>query len=150
MVPIYPDATPVNAVMVRDVVCVARDLPLANLEEMLLELGISGVPVTDTDGRPVGMVSKTDLVAAHRKGAAMDDARVGDIMMPMTFCVGTEETVARTAGLMAFEGLHRVPVVDREGRVVGLVSTLDVMRWLARESGYAIANRRCDPPSEKW
>jgi predicted transcriptional regulator len=141
MMAIYPDETLVNAVMVRNVVCVARDLPVPSLEELLLELGISGVPVTDADGRPVGMVSKTDLVAAHRNGTVTDETRVADIMMPMTFCVGTEETVAKTAGLMAFEGLHRVPVVDRQGRVVGLVSTLDVLRWLARASGYAIANR---------
>jgi predicted transcriptional regulator len=141
MTPIYPDETQVHNIMVREVVCVARDMPIAKLEELLVELGISGVPVTDTDGRPVGMVSKTDLVAAHSRHKVTDETRVADIMMPMTFCVGVDETVAKTAGLMAFEGLHRVPVVNREGRVIGLVAALDVLRWLARESGYAIANR---------
>lgn len=142
MTPIYPDATVVNDLMVREVVCVSREMPIAKLEELLVDLGISGAPVTDADGRPVGMVSKTDLVSAHRRGKITDETRVADIMMPMTFCVGMDETVAKTAGLMAYEGLHRVPVVNRDGRVVGLVAALDVLRWLARESGYAIANRQ--------
>ena len=142
MKPLYPDSTPVNDLMVREVVSVSREMPITKLEELLVELGISGAPVTDTDGRPIGMVSKTDLVAAHRRGKITDETRVADIMMPMTFCVGMDETVAKTAGLMAFEGLHRIPVVSRDGRVVGLVAALDVLRWLARESGYAIANRR--------
>ena len=141
MTPIYPDSTPVNDLMVREVVSVSREMPITKLEELLLDLGISGAPVIDTDGRPVGMISKTDLVAAHRRGKITDETRVADIMMPMTFCVGMDETVAKTAGLMAYEGLHRIPVVNREGRVVGLVAALDVLRWLARESGYAIANR---------
>ena len=141
MTPIYPDQTTVNDLMVREVVCVSREMPIAKLEELLVDLGISGAPVTDTDGRPVGMVSKTDLVSAHRRGKVTAATCVADIMMPMTFCVGVDETVAKTAGLMAYEGLHRIPVVNREGRVVGLVAALDVLRWLARESGYAIANR---------
>ena len=128
--------------MVRDVICVASDLPIEKLEDLLLERGIGGVPVTDADGRPIGMVSKTDLVELRRKDPEHRKKCVGDIMMHMAFCLGANETVAKAAGLMAFEGMHRVVVVGEDGRVIGLVSTLDVLRWLARESGYTISNRR--------
>ena len=40
------------------------------------------------------------------------------------------------AALMAFEGVHRIPVVDDAGRVSGVITTLDVLRWLAQEEGY--------------
>jgi CBS-domain-containing membrane protein len=39
---------------------------------------------------------------------------------------------------MAAEGVHHLPVIGDHGRVVGLVSTLDVTRWLARQSGYDV------------
>ncbi len=136
MAAIHPDETLVSAVMVPDVVCVSRDTSIEELSRLFLARGISGAPVTDGEGRPIGIVSKTDLL-----GIGRDKRCVGDIMMPSPFCVGTDESVAKTAGLMAFEGLHRVAVVDRGGRVIGIVSSLDVMRWLARESGYSIANR---------
>ena len=37
---------------------------------------------------------------------------------------------------MAFEGVHGIPVVDDAGRVSGVITTLDVLRWLAQEEGY--------------
>jgi CBS-domain-containing membrane protein len=58
------------------------------------------------------------------------------------FCLAETESIARAAGLMAVEGVHRVPVVGRRGMVTGVVSPLDVMRWLARQHGYPIGNRR--------
>jgi signal-transduction protein with cAMP-binding, CBS, and nucleotidyltransferase domain len=39
---------------------------------------------------------------------------------------------------MAFEGIHRLPVVGASDQVVGLVSSLDVLRWLAQRSGYLV------------
>src|SRR5438132_11464112 len=63
--------------------------------ELLTRLGISGAPVIDEAGRPVGVVSGTDVLVHDREavdyaGAADDEegaARVGDIMTPVVFCV---------------------------------------------------------------
>jgi len=133
--------TPVSAVMTRDVTCVAADDAVDALEEILLTRGISGAPVVDELGRPVGMVSKTDLVASHY-ASLKAGTTVGDIMMPGPFCLATTESIAKAAGLMAFEGVHRVAVVGEDGRVVGIIAALDILRWLARESGFPIGNRR--------
>jgi predicted transcriptional regulator len=135
------DLTPVGEVMARDVMAVRPELGIEDLEELLLSKGISGAPVIDDAGKPIGIVSKTDLL--HRPAAPGGMAvRVRDIMMRTTYCLAENESIAKAAGLMAFEGVHRVPVVGPRGQVVGLVSPLDVMRWLAREHGYAVANRR--------
>ncbi len=56
--------------------------------------------------------------------------------MPKAFTLPASATLSRAAALMAFEGIHRVPVVSTDGRVVGIVSSLDVARWLARNDGY--------------
>jgi CBS domain-containing protein len=39
---------------------------------------------------------------------------------------------------MTIEGVHRVPVIDHGGKVVGMISSLDVMRWVAAEDGYPV------------
>src|SRR5262245_60730748 len=54
--------TPVRVVMTSHVICASPNLSLAALEGILLERNISGVPVVVANGRPLGMVSKTDLV----------------------------------------------------------------------------------------
>ncbi|MBW2213707.1 MAG: CBS domain-containing protein, partial [Deltaproteobacteria bacterium] len=40
--------------------------------------------------------------------------------------------------LMAYEGIHRLPVVDAAGKVVGLLSSLDILHWLACKTGNAV------------
>ena len=56
------DATPLQEMMTRDVTCVTADFSVEDLTALLLERNISGVPVVDVDGRPIGVVTKTDLL----------------------------------------------------------------------------------------
>jgi CBS domain-containing protein len=46
---------------------------------------------------------------------------------------------------MAFEGVHRLPVVSDGGEVVGILSALDVLRWFGRRAGYLIPPSRPRP-----
>jgi CBS domain-containing protein len=92
---------------------------------------LSGAPVVDDEGVPVGFVSKTDLV---RHGVT-PERHVSDIMTPMSLTVHEDQSVSKASALMAYEGIHRLPVVDGSGRVVGLLSSLDVLHWLACKSG---------------
>lgn len=135
------DLTPVSTIMATDLVVVRPEQSIEELESLLLSRNISGAPVVDHTGRPIGIVSKTDLLA-RRGTAGASVVTVRDVMMRTAFSVTDHESIARAAGMMAFEGVHRVPVVDRNGVVTGVVSPLDVMRWLAREHGYPIGNRR--------
>jgi CBS domain-containing protein len=139
------DRTPLSEVMTRDVVCVLPDLRLADLTELFLVKNISGAPVVDGACRPLGVVSKTDLVGGFAEGAT-----VADVMMPVAFTLPESATVSRAAALMAFEGIHRIPIVSSENRVIGIISSLDVARWLAQNDGYIapgsnnLARRRAD------
>lgn len=148
--------------MTADVVCVSPDLAVEALTAMILERNISGAPVVDAAGRPVGVVSKTDLIREQQ--AAGDDqeterlvtrrqgfesgpgfhaeritrATVGEIMMPIAFTLPETASVSRAAALMALEGVHRVPVISEEGKVVGILSAMDILRWLAETEGYLV------------
>ncbi len=132
VLPTAADLTPISAVMTADVVCVTPELSLDALIELLYERNFSGAPVVDADGRPIGVVSKTDLLREPPPANAI----VGDVMMPLAFTVSENAPLSQAAALMVEEGVHRLPVVSAEGRVVGLLSSFDVMRWIARESGY--------------
>jgi regulator of cell morphogenesis and NO signaling len=151
--------------MTGNVVCVREDMSIEALAALLIERGISGVPVVDAAGFPVGVVSKTDLVREHYAdgeaaipeplqvkehrgiefmlGASFGAApagrgTVGDIMTPLAFTLYEHSPISQAAALMAFEGVHRVPVVSNDGRVIGVLSALDVMRWLAQHDGYLV------------
>lgn len=128
------DCTPVSRIMSLNVHCVTEDVSRSALARSLIDAGISGAPVVDKEGRPIGVVSKTDLL---RHGVA-PDARVKDIMTPMSFTLHEDQSVSKAAALMAYEGIHRLPIIDAAGTVVGLLSSLDILHWLACKTGNAV------------
>lgn len=150
-----PDAVPIHLVMPPRVLCVTADVSIESLEGLLLDQGISGVPVVDALGRPVGVVSKTDLVREHHENGAdgflldelerparaklgsgvhvvpSSDGTVEDIMTPLPMSLPESASIATAAALMSHEGVHRLPVVSDENRVVGILSAFDLLGWLA-------------------
>jgi CBS domain-containing protein len=128
--------TPISEIMSREVVCVAPETSVRGLKDVFILKGISGVPVVDSAGRPLGVASKTDVL----RHLAIDgeSACAKDVMTPVTLAMPEHSSIARAAALMSYERVHRVIVVGPTGTVVGIVSGMDVLRWLARSDGYAI------------
>jgi CBS domain-containing protein len=154
------ELTALSEIMTRDVACVAADLSIEALGTLMLTQAISAVPVVDTTGRPIGIASKTDLVRWYHDGgedetaAPTDGAELGmstrtvpiasvaDLMMPMAFTLTEDAPVAYAAALMAVEDVHHLPIVASDGRVVGIVSALDIVRWLAHHDGFVVPPAR--------
>jgi CBS domain-containing protein len=152
----------VATIMSHTTYCVRPDVSVETLASLLLDHRMSGVPVVDADGRPVGVVSKTDLLrhlhergdtpesAEHRPpkdvaalgpgfhAVRVDPTTVREIMMPMVFAIGQDTPIVDAAALMAGESVHRLAIVDDDLAIVGIVSTLDVVRWVAEQAGYAV------------
>lgn len=156
---IQSSADTVAMIMTRTTYCVGPDAPIETVVNLMLERNLSGVPVIDADGRPIGVVSKTDVLRhAHESGDGVEevasagrrvDRTLGDgfhatavhgtpvheIMMPVVFAIEQDTTITAACTLMAAEGVHRLPVVSSDGKVVGILSTLDVVRWVAASVG---------------
>ncbi len=118
---------PVTALM-KDPICVRPDLLVTRLGDLFTEAGISGAPVVDDDARPIGFVSKTDIV---RDGAA--STAVSTIMSREVHALTERSSLADAAELMARKRIHRIAITSVEtGRVTGILSALDVTRWVAQ------------------
>lgn len=130
------------SIMMTPVVCVGLELSLTALESLFLDFAVQSAPVVDQAGRVKGIISETDLVRYHQQrrvaGTVPSEHIVGDIMVPRTFSIPEDASIPRAAALLAFEDVEHAPVVNAEGQVVGLVSALDVTRWVARNSGFIV------------
>ena len=124
--------TPLATVMTGDVICVRPGLAIDTLAALFIDRGIAGAPVVDETGRAIGVVSKSDLVQAALE---REEGTVADIMMPIAFTLPETASLSHAAALMAFEGVHRLPVVASDGTIVGIVSAMDVVRWVAECDG---------------
>ena len=140
--------------MTTDVVVVDPDMSLREVAQTLLRHTISAVPVVDSAGSPVGMVSEGDLIG---RDEAERDARrdwwlallaegenlgrdfleslnpreetAKDVMAAPVITVTEETEAAEIARLLAAYRIKRVPVL-RDGRIVGIVSRADLLRAL--------------------
>lgn len=115
----------VNEVMTSPVLSVRTDTPTTDVAELLTRKRISGVPVVDTAGVVVGLVSDFDLMS--RSGAT---AR--DIMTPGVISVTEETDVDDVRHLLVDRRISRVAVVT-DGKLVGIVSRGDIVALLAME-----------------
>jgi CBS domain-containing protein len=125
-------------IMEKDIVTVSPELPLRDFEELLTGEDISGAPVTDAQGRVLGIASKTDIIEALSQQipdalALGPELRVADVMSQGAVSVPPDATLAEVARTMVDGKLHRVLVSDGE-HLLGIVSALDVLRAVAARS----------------
>ena len=132
------DTIPAAAIMSTEVICAREDLEVDALLELMVVEHIGCVPIVDRDGRPIGMVTKLDaveqLLVARTPGQVPMTA--GRLMMPLAMTLDARATVAHVAAMMAIESIHHVAIVAETGVLIGIVSALDVVRWLAANDGY--------------
>jgi CBS domain-containing protein len=98
--------------------------PVRDALSYLVALGISGSPVVDETGRPVGMVSVRGLLRAEQGDT------IEQHMSRPVVTIRDRSTIHEAARLIGETGYHRLVVVDDEGHAVGIVSSLDVVRGL--------------------
>jgi len=121
---------PVRDIMTRSIVCAHPDLPVAALLGVMIGERLGCVPVVNEDDQPIGMVTKLDVVEHLVASPPPPDALVRDLMMPLAITLDDDASVAHAATLMAGEDMHHVMIVSGR-RLVGIVSTMDVTRWIA-------------------
>ncbi|AIA00781.1 CBS domain-containing protein [Streptomyces noursei] len=125
----------VGAVMTGDVVRAHRGTPTAELARWMAEFGINGVPVVDADDKVLGVVSATDLARARPTGDSAPGRSAQALMSAPARTVRADDSVVRAARLMSSYGIERLPVVDEEARLVGMLTRRDVLRLFARADG---------------
>ena len=132
----------VGDVMTRDVFTIDMDVTLGAAIEFCTENGIRHLPVVDENKCLTGMVTDRDLRSSvsPRLGTISENnadretlgRRVHLIMARRVFSTTTEATLAEAAKLMLEHHVGCLPVIDGESRVIGLITTSDLLRSIAQ------------------
>ncbi len=121
----------VRDVMTSDVFTLSTRTSVDDAARSLTLHKVSGAPVLER-GRIVGLVSNTDLVDPRYRSRGTGAVTVAEAMTNAVYGVRPGDPVMLAVRLMAEQGIHRVVVVDDHGKLVGIVSSMDVLRALAR------------------
>jgi len=123
----------VKDVMTEEVVSVRRDTPVEKALELLLEHGISGVPVVEEDMTLVGIVTEKDLLGLLFGPQGIKGKTVEKYMTQPAVHFDEDETLEEICQCLVDVTFRRVPVT-KDGKVVGIVSRPDVIRTILQLS----------------
>ena len=148
--------------MIKDVVTFPVDMPVRQVAALLTDKGIGGAPVVFPDGKAIGIVSESDLIArpetqtladkpwwrsviASRQTEAREFVKsygqtAGDVMTGDIVAIAPNASLAEAAALMIKKGIHRLLVLDA-GRPTGVLTRSDILRVLAQEPAPAGIDR---------
>jgi CBS domain-containing protein len=135
-------------------VSLEHDATVPEAVALLTDRGFSAAPVIDDAGRPIGVLSRGDILVHEREHArraafgpkegphpapprhegfsieVVDRTRVADIMTPAVFTVPLQTPAAKVVEQMLALNVHQLYVVDDDHLLVGVVTALDVLRRL--------------------
>ena len=114
-------------IMTREVYTISPQASVQEVAQLLSRKRISGVPVINTEGKIVGIVTEADIIGkVDREGLC-----VADIMSPEIIAVDEETRVGEIAMLLTEHRIKRVPVVQH-GKLVGIVCRADIVHAVAQ------------------
>ncbi|HEY7265639.1 MAG TPA: CBS domain-containing protein [Trebonia sp.] len=138
----------VRDLMTASVVTVDRITPYKEIARLLAEHRVSGLPVLKMGRQVVGVVTEADLLAAQadtarrlrsgtrrawwRREQQHPALTAGDLMTSPAITIGPDATVPAAARLMSTHHVRRLPVVNPDGRLVGIVSRRDLLSVFLR------------------
>lgn len=117
--------------MMRPVVSARKRASARDIALQLLTGLYSGMPVTDEEGRVVGVITELDLLKAVAQGQDLIKTTAEEIMNREVMTANVETPVDDLIKIMTDQHVIRVPITDTErGRLVGVVASCDVLRAL--------------------
>lgn len=139
----------VESVMTKVVITARQQTPFKELVALMNEHRVSGLPVVDRAGRPVGVVSEADTLVKQEHRTAANRPMFGrrrkalwrkttgriasEMMTAPAVTIGTDATVTAAARLLAEKKIRRLCVVDTDGVLAGVVSRRDVIGTFLRD-----------------
>jgi len=114
-------------IMVREVVTVTPETPISKAAKVMWENRIGSLVVVSADGRIRGIVTERDMVFACSEGWDLNSRRVIDIMTDNPITVRPGDDIVTVINKMRDTGVRHLPVVDEDGRPIGIISYRDVL-----------------------
>ena len=145
----------VKEIMTRDVVGINPDVDAQEALALLFSKKISGLPVIDAQGKLMGMFTEKDILSyilpsyiekvgrfvyeedpksAAKKFSELNKVKVSQLMRKLVVTTTEDATLCEVARVMLTQKARRIPVLDKAGRMSGIVARCDILRALAKEA----------------
>jgi len=119
----------IETLMSKSLAACVPDDSLATATRLMWDRDIGFLPVVDGEGRPVGAITDRDIaMAAYMRSRPLAEIPVGEVMSCNVVCCPAGDEISDAQEMMQDLQVRRLPVVSREGKLVGVVSVTDLAR----------------------
>lgn len=119
----------------RNLITVDADDAVSVAEQRMEECRVGCLVIVNNNQRPLGMLTDRDLAFRCAQSCNPSRMKVWEVMKPLPQCVGEEASIDEALKLMRGGPYRRLPVVNRNGRAVGLLSVDDILTFVSNEIG---------------
>lgn len=124
----------VGKICVREVEIVPRDETLRSAAAQMRDRNVGALVVLDDEKQPVGILTDRDVtIRVVADGLDCRQMKVADAMTELPYCIQEETPIEEALGKMRRGPYRRLPVVNREGRLIGLLTLDDILDLLSEE-----------------
>ena len=142
-------------IMTKKVVTINKDATIGELSELLIKNKICGMPVVDKNDKVVGMATEADIIVKESNlpfplsfsFAFLKDyesyskstkeylkTKVENIMTRKVRIIKEDTPVSKIANIMINNNINRLPVMDKNGKLTGIVTRADIIKSMIKES----------------
>jgi CBS domain-containing protein len=137
-------------IMTRDPVCVGPDDSVQTAAQLMKSNHVGPIPVVDREGKLVGIVTDRDLaIKVVAEGRSPGETKIADVMSRDPFICSPDADIELVIQTMEEHQVRRVPIVDEECCLVGIVSQADVATRIHQPEKVAEAVEEISRPSER-
>lgn len=119
----------IQDIMTKGAVCVNSDTPVSEAIEVLVNNGITGVPVVEADMTLVGILSEQDVLRLFHTHKEEGNRTVGEFMTRPAIHFEESESLLDICFRLRDTGIRRVPVTS-DGKVTGIISRADILKCI--------------------
>lgn len=145
----------VREIMIKDVECLSSDASVKEAMDILFTRKISGLPVTDKDGKLVGMFTEKNVLsyllpsyiekvgrfiyeenpkATHKKISELNNIKVAQLMRKDVVTTQEDVSLCEVARIMLTQRVRRLPVINKENKIIGIIAREDVLKAFNKEA----------------
>lgn len=143
--------TKAKDIMTENVVVVKRDTSLLEIAEIMASHEISGLPVVDEESKVIGVISEKDFLSRMGVKSSMEiiarflknkgnipvpilEQKAADIMTSPASTVNEDTSISEITNIFSEKNINRVPVINSEGKLVGIISRADALHFIPHTS----------------
>ncbi len=146
----------IKEIMIKDITSISPETGADEALDLLQKMQISGLPVIDENGKLAGMFTEKDILSyilpsyiekvgrfiyeetpkpTKKKFMELSKVKVRQLMRKDVVTTAEDTTLCEAARIMLTQKVRRIPVIDKSGKVAGIIARCDILKAFAKEAG---------------